>query len=245
MELPSEGRGREFESRRARHVFKELASAVQSARHSGKHRVSKRKISVRCALRSAVGPRARLRIASHRPVLEHATNSRPRPRRQFEHCPINPVVFVESNLDGALPRRSDGLQTGVLASEACCNGPPRSLTKSPAAAPPLTSRYAARGAGGCIGQGGGGGYAVCPGTRLTYRSKFSGAGGRKRKWPQLFTALLSAPCPCRRRLRSGPCLSAISARTAHLTCPNVLHSSAQQTCIMLYRQDMASRFLWP
>jgi hypothetical protein len=41
--LPSEGRGREFESRRARQVFNELGEVLKSARRLGKHRVSKRK----------------------------------------------------------------------------------------------------------------------------------------------------------------------------------------------------------
>jgi hypothetical protein len=31
---------------------------------------------------------------------------------------VNAIPFVEANLDGALPRRSDGLQTGSFAFDA-------------------------------------------------------------------------------------------------------------------------------
>jgi hypothetical protein len=40
--LPSEGRGREFESRRARHVFKDLTKLIESHLQPGKLWVSKR-----------------------------------------------------------------------------------------------------------------------------------------------------------------------------------------------------------
>jgi hypothetical protein len=118
---------------------------------------------------------------------------------------VSTAAFVEADFHSAMPRRSDGLQTSSLAPDARCgcaatpahdSGTRRTRAESVASSTPiLTIRRVARsgGTGGRTGQGVGGGCAVRPGTRLTYRWKFSGAGGRKRKWPQLFNGL-RPPC---------------------------------------------------
>jgi hypothetical protein len=78
--LPSEGRGREFESRRARHVFKGLAVPNQNPRQSGKRRVSTRqKLSL--ALSHSIRMR---RLVSRQPHMRSGGGWVSLSRRQHE-----------------------------------------------------------------------------------------------------------------------------------------------------------------
>jgi hypothetical protein len=58
---------------------------------------------------------------SDRPIIQHATKPRPPPRGQFDKCTVDAFPFLEADLNSALPRRSDGLQTGSLPPDTRCS----------------------------------------------------------------------------------------------------------------------------